>query len=169
MPSARTILAAGAAVAVIAVPAVADAKPKHAGKLEHKGGHGAKGKQQAGHKVSLLLRGTWSGGTLQVTGGNRAVRRAGLVGDTVTLDLATAKLRVADRNGDGTRDAADLRDGDKVVVQVRVARGDAAAGTLTVRKLVAHADDTSGDAADDSSGDATENPADDATDAGDDA
>jgi hypothetical protein len=159
MNSARTILAGGAALAVLAVPATADAKPQHAAKLEHQGGHGATGKQHGGHKVSLLLRGTWSGGTLQVTGGNRAVRRAGLVGDSLTLDLTSAKLKVADRNGDGTRDAEDLRDGDKVVVQARLARGEAVDGTLTVRKLVAHAQDASGGSADDASGDATDVPA----------
>jgi hypothetical protein len=153
MPSARTLLAAGAALAALAVPATAAAKPHHGGKLEHKAaGHGGRG-----HKVSLLLRGTWSGGALQVTGGNKATRRAGLVGTTVTLDLASAKLKVRDTDGDGARDAGDLRDGDRVVVQVRVARGDAAEGTLTARKLVARAkggeDDQGADDADDESGD----------------
>jgi hypothetical protein len=145
MPSARTLFAATAALAALALPAVAGAKPKH----EHASAKGH------GHKVSLLLRGTYSGGELQVKGGNRATKRAGLVGQSVTLDLASAKLRVKDRNGDGARDAEDLQDGDRVVAQVRVARGDVASGTLTVRKLVAHAergDDTSDDAADEDSG-----------------
>lgn len=146
MPSARTLLAATAALAALALPAAAAAKPKH----EHGSvkGHG--------HKVSLLLRGTYSGGELQVTGGNRATKRAGLVGQAVTLDLASAKLRVADRNGDGARDAEDLQDGDRVVVQVRVAQGDVASGTLAVRKLVARAKggDDSADDADEDSGDA---------------
>jgi hypothetical protein len=161
MPSARTLLAATAALAVLALPVAADAKPKAAAKHEHgsaKGTHGGKGR---GHKVNLLLRGTYAGGELQVKGGNRATRRAGLVGQSVGLDLASAKLRVQDRNGDGARDAEDLQDGDRVVVQVRVARGDVASGTLTVRKLVAHgesaddsADDTAEDAPDDSGDDA---------------
>ena len=169
MPSARTLLAATAALAVLALPAAADAKPKAAAKHEHgsaKGTHGGKGR---GHKVSLLhysgngtlLRGTYAGGELQVKGGNRATKRAGLVGQSVALDLAGAKLRVQDRNGDGARDAEDLQDGDRVVVQVRVPRGDVASGTLTVRKLVAHgesaddtADDTADDAPDDSGDDA---------------
>ena len=133
MPSARTLLAATAALAVLALPAAADAKPTHGVKHEHGSA------KEHGHKLSLLLRGTYSGGGLQVTGGNRATKRAGLVGQSVTLDLASAKLRVKDRNGDGARDAEDLRDGDRVVVQVRVARSDVASGTLTVRKLVAHA------------------------------
>ena len=79
----------------------------------------------------------------------------------MTLDLTSAKLHVHDRNGDGARDAEDLQDGDRVVVQVRVARGDVASGTLTVRKLVAHAqgaddstDDSAGEPADDSGDDA---------------
>ncbi|HEX4691791.1 MAG TPA: hypothetical protein VH276_13940 [Solirubrobacteraceae bacterium] len=157
MPSARTLLAATAALAVLALPAAADAKPEHPVKHEH---GSAKGH---GHKLSLLLRGTYSGGELQVTGGNRATRRAGLVGQSVTLDLASAKLRVKDRNGDGARDEEDLQDGDRVVVQVRVARGDVASGTLTVRKLVAHAD--GGDdsqAGDDGADDPAENSGDDA-------
>jgi hypothetical protein len=161
MPSGRTLLAAGAALAVLAVPATATAKPRHGGKLEHKAaGHG-------GHKVSLLLRGTWSGGAVQVTGGNRATRRAGLVGRSVTLDLASARLKVRDTDGDGARDADDLRDGDRVVVQVRVARGDEDEGTLTARKLVARAkggDDDHGadDPGDDSGEDAADDSGDDA-------
>ena len=147
MSSARTLLAATAALAVLALPAVAGAKPKP----EHASAKGH------GHKVSLLLRGTYSGGELEVKGGNRATKRAGLVGQSVTLDLASATLRVKDRNGDGARDAQDLQDGDRVVVQVRVARGDVAGGTLTVRKLVAHAqgtDDSADDAPADSGDDA---------------
>jgi hypothetical protein len=92
-----------------------------------------------------------------VKGGNHGVRRAGLVGTSITLDLAGAKLRVADRNGDGARDAEDLQDGDRVVVQARVARGDVASGTLTVRKLVARAqaggDDQGADDSTEDSGD----------------
>jgi hypothetical protein len=149
MPSARTLLAATAALAALALPAAAGAKPKH----EH-----ATAKEH-GHKVSLLLRGTYAGGELQVKGGNRATRRAGLVGQSVTLDLASAKLRVHDRNGDGARDAEDLQDGDRVVVQVRVARGDVASGTLTVRKLVAHAQ-----GADDPTDDSADEPTDDSGD-----
>ena len=122
-------------------------KPKH----DHASAKGH------GHKVSLLLRGTYSGGELEVKGGNRATKRAGLVGQSVTLDLASATLRVKDRNGDGARDAQDLQDGDRVVVQVRVARGDVAGGPLTVRKLVAHAQD-----ADDSADDAPADSGDDA-------
>jgi hypothetical protein len=151
MPSARTLLAATAALAALALPAAAGAKPtrEHATAKEH------------GHKVNLLLRGTYAGGELQVKGGNRATRRAGLVGQSVTLDLASAKLRVHDRNGDGARDAEDLQDGDRVVVQVRVARGDVASGTLTVRKLVAHAQGAD-DPADDSADEPTDDSGDDA-------
>jgi hypothetical protein len=167
MPLARTSLAAVAALAALALPAAADAKgkdpAKHASKHERtaeKGGHG----KQRGHKVSVLLRGSWSAGTLQVTGGNRAAKRLGLVGDAVELDLAGAKLKVRDRDGDGDRDGEDLRDGDRVVVQVRLARGDAAEGALTVRKLVARAkgadDHGTDDGAEDEAGD--DNGADDA-------
>ena len=151
MPSARTLLAATAALAALALPSVADAK--------HDATHG--GGKARGHKVSLLLRGTYSAGELQVKGGNHATKRAGLVGQSVALDLADAKLPVQDRNGDGARDAEDLQDGDRVVVQVRMARGDVASGTLTVRKLVAHAqraDDSADDSADDPAEDSAPTP-----------
>jgi hypothetical protein len=173
MHLARTSLAAVAALAALALPAAADAKgndpAKGAAKQERKAQRGAHGKQR-GHKVSLLLRGTYAGGALQVTGGNRATKRAGLVGQSVQLDLAAAQLKVHDRNGDGARDAEDLQDGDRVVVQVRLARGEAADGELAVRKLVARSDSgddstaTEDDQADGADGQGADDPADDPAD-----
>jgi hypothetical protein len=152
MSFARTAVTTFAAVAALALPATAVAHAGHGGdhgaKQEHKGAHG---KKHGARTVSLLVRGTWSGGALEVTGGNRATRRAGLVGESVTLGLSGARLRVRDRDGDGDRDEADLRDGDRVVVQARVPRGADAGAELTVRKLVARAkggdDATGGDEA----------------------
>jgi hypothetical protein len=167
MPSVRPLLAAASALAVLTLPAAAAAKPKPTAKHERTADHGGHAKPQ--HKVSLLLRGTWSGDAMQVKGGNRAARRAGLVGQSVSLDLVSAKLRVRDTNGDGARDAEDVRDGDRVVVQVRMAAGDATDGTLTVRKLVARADGGDSGAGADDQGTDDAQPADDSTDdAGDD-
>ena len=150
MHSARTLLAATAALAALALPATAAAKSDHGGKAH-------------GHTVSVLLRGTYAGGELQVKGGNHAARKAGLVGRSVALDLTSAKLKVRDRNGDGARDAEDLQDGDKVVVQARVARGEAVDdATLAVRKLAARAGSGSQGSDDDpSTDDSSDDPADD--------
>jgi hypothetical protein len=166
MPTARSLLAASAALAALAVPATAVAKP-HA---EQAHGHGRGHAKVKVHTVSMLLRGTYAGGALTVTGGNHAARRAGLVGQSVSLDLSSAKVKVRDTNGDGARDADDVRDGDKVVVQVRVARGDDAGDALTVRKLVdragSGADDQGEDSgSDDSADDTPAAPADDPADA----
>ena len=43
-------------------------------------------------------------------------------GDEVTFDLSRAKLVVADRNGDGSRDLADTAPGDRVKVLARMPR-----------------------------------------------
>ena len=138
----NTLVALG--VAVIVTPAavsegkVRDAKPEHrhgapASVVEkhadHKAKHGAK-------KVGYVFKGTWSAEGVKVLKGNKAVRRAGLVGQTVVFDLTAARVVVADNNGDGKRDASDLQDGDKVVVQARLARRDPGAGPFAARKLV---------------------------------
>ena len=118
--------------AALALPAAAAAKghPDHAGATHgHKGG-------RAGHGVQYIFRGTWSGGAVDVTGGNNHVRRAGLVGQSVSFDLTNARVVVADVNGDGTRDAADMQDGDRVLVQARLPKGDPGAGPYAARKLV---------------------------------
>ena len=58
---------------------------------------------------------------LAVEDGNAAGRR--WVGRTVTLDLAAARVDVADRDADGTITAADLVAGERVVVTLRLPRG----------------------------------------------
>jgi hypothetical protein len=60
----------------------------------------------------------------------------GVVGQTVAFDLSAARITVADNNGDGKRDASDLRDGDKVVVQARLARRAPGVAPFSARKLV---------------------------------
>ena len=55
--------------------------------------------------------------------GNAHARKGGFVGQAITVDLASAKLVVADTNGDGTLDVTDVKDGDRVLVQARIPRG----------------------------------------------
>ena len=129
-----------AGVAALALPAAALAKGPNGHGHGHKdvksheahGHHGAR----APHRVQYVFRGTWSAGAVQVTGGNHHVRRAGLLGQSVAFDLSAARIVVADANGDGARDAADLRDGDRVLVQARLSRSDPGAGPFAARKLV---------------------------------
>jgi hypothetical protein len=125
----RALLALG--VTLIVLPAAVsdghqlDKRPGHQDK------HGAK-------TVQYVFKGTFhvADSSVTVLKGNKHVRRAGLVGETVVFDLSAARLRVADNNGDGKRDAADLQDGDKVVVQARLPRRDPGAAPFAARKLV---------------------------------
>ena len=98
-------------------------------KADKESKHGSK-------KVMYVFKGTYSAAGVKVLKGNKHVRRADLVGETVAFDFSAAKVRVADVNGDGKRDLADVRDGDKVVVQARLARRDPGAAPFAARKLV---------------------------------
>ncbi len=130
-------------------------------------GHGKSGekhvkkthvKQEKSPKtVKFVFKGTFTApGTVTVTSGNAHVRKGGFVGQAVTFDLASAKLVVADVNGDGVQDLADVADGDAVKVQARAAKGTKAAegepAAFVARKLIDRAagDD---DAADSETGD----------------
>jgi hypothetical protein len=137
-------------VAVIVTPAAvsegkerdANAKPEHhhgppASVVERHADHKAKHEAKHGaKKVAYVFKGTWSADGVKVLKGNKAVRRAGFVGQTVVFDLSAARVVVADNNGDGKRDAADLQDGDKVVVQARLPRRDPGSAPFAARKLV---------------------------------
>jgi hypothetical protein len=145
MKLARTATALlGAAALAMPAAAVAKGHPADAG---HGHGHGQSHAQSharhqgnahahAHHRVTYVFRGTWSGGAVEVTGGNRHVRRAGLVGQTVELDLSHARVVVRDLNGDGARDLADVQDGDRVLVQARLPKGDPGDAPYAARKLV---------------------------------
>jgi hypothetical protein len=102
------------------------------------GPHGhAKGKHHV-HTVMYIFKGTWTAadGTVKVTGGNHHVRKAGFVGQSVQFDLTNAHFVVADTNGDSSHNLADLKDGDKVLVQARLPRKDPGDPPFTARKLI---------------------------------
>jgi hypothetical protein len=122
------LLITGAVALASVTPAAATAASGHAGPhaQQHVASHGkAKGKGKA-HNVSYVFKGTWNAasGTVTVKHGNAHVRKAGLVGKDVKFDLTGSKLVVADTNADGSITAADLADGDRVVVKARLPRKD---------------------------------------------
>lgn len=110
-----------------------DGKPASAGEKQAE----RKAARKA-HKVTYLFKGTFNvaDSSVTVVKGNRHVRRAGLVGEQVVFDLADARIVVADTNSDGKHDAADLQDGDKVVVKARLPRREPGAAPFAARKLV---------------------------------
>ncbi len=58
------------------------------------------------------------------------------MGQELTFDLATAKLIVADVDGDGSLAIGDVRQGDRVIIQLRAPRGVGVDAPLSARKLV---------------------------------
>jgi hypothetical protein len=114
------VLVAAVIAAALAVPAAAVAQPGK-GKGAEKPG---KVDRKRTKKVTFVFKGTFTApGTIQVLAGNAHARKGGFVGQAITVDLASAKLVVADTNGDGTLDVTDVKDGDRVLVQARVAKG----------------------------------------------
>jgi hypothetical protein len=88
--------------------------------------------------VAYVFKGTFNvaGSTVSVVQGNRHARRAGLVGQTVAFDLSAARVRAADANGDGIRNAADIQDGDVVVVKALLPRRTPGTAPFLARKVV---------------------------------
>ena len=83
----------------------------------------AHGKAKQPKKVMYVFKGTFTApGTVGVTSGNSHVRKGGLVGEAVTFDFASAKVVAADTNADQKVDVTDVKDGDVVLVQARVAK-----------------------------------------------
>lgn len=107
------ILAAAGALALALTPA-APAKP---------GGHPAKGKGKAPKARNVVVKGVVAsndGTTLVVTVPAAKGKGKGLArkpSGAVSIALAGARITAADANADGKVDAADVRPGDKVVVQ----------------------------------------------------
>jgi ABC-type uncharacterized transport system ATPase subunit len=71
---------------------------------------------------------------VQVTRANH--HGAGLIGTEVTIDLSKASISVADVNGDGQKNLADIAVSDRVLVQGRIPLRGALAGALPARRLV---------------------------------
>jgi hypothetical protein len=94
--------------------------------------------QRPDRAVPYVFKGTFhaAGPSVSVVRGNRHVRRAGLVGQEVAFDLSTARVRVADVNGDGMRDSADLQEGDVVVVKARLPRGTPGTAPFAAQRVV---------------------------------
>ena len=123
--------------AVLAVPGTALAKGDHAkghGKEKaerHQKAekHGKKDKHAKKDKAakkpkSYIFKGVYKGdGVVTVTSGNSRVRKGGYVGQDVTFDLSKAKIVAADSDGVAGVSAADVKAGDKVLVQARLPRG----------------------------------------------
>src|SRR5215207_289717 len=87
--------------------------------------------------ASYVFKGVWhADGTVTVGGGNARVRKGGFVGQLVGFDVAAAKLRVADTNADAAVTAADLVEGDKVVVKARLPRTEPGSGPFAALRLV---------------------------------
>jgi hypothetical protein len=88
----------------------------------------------------FVFKGTFTApGIVQVLSGNSHVRKGGFVGEPVTFDLASAKVVAADTNADEKVDITDVKDGDLVLVQARVARRTKyaeGADAIVARKLV---------------------------------
>ena len=74
--------------------------------------------------------------SVSVRQGQPHVRRAGLVGQRSPSTSPAPASRVADVNGDGERNAADLQEGDIVVVKARLPRREPGAAPFAARKLV---------------------------------
>jgi hypothetical protein len=126
-------------VAALAVPAAAIAQPS-SGERHDKKPAKVHGEAQHAKKVMFVFKGTFTApGIVQVLSGNSHVRKGGFVGEAVTFDLASAKVVAADTNADEKVDIADVKDGDLVLVQVRVARRTKyaeGADAIVARKLV---------------------------------
>ena len=146
MPDLRK-LAAVATAGVLAVPAVAVADKGGQPNQNSSKQHGASGQSHGKHKAkgkgrNLTFKGTLTGAaqndqvTVMVTGGNKPAKQ--FRGQSVTFTLTNAKIRVADTDNDGKRnEAGDLKSGDKVVVKVRLAKGQQPSGTtFNARQLV---------------------------------
>jgi hypothetical protein len=121
----RALAALGIAAA-LAMPAAALAKGGHdaGGKGAE---HGAKSKKPKKPKTATyVFKGTVAavdGTTVQVevAGGNSRGRK--YKDQTLGFDVANARLKVRDANGDGKRDLADVAVGDRVVVQAKLPKG----------------------------------------------
>jgi hypothetical protein len=118
-------VAAVLGVAALAVPAASIAKPP-----EGRGGGTTKPAQ-------YNVKGIYAGdGVVSVNHVNGHARKAGWKGTDVAFDFTAAQIRVADTNGDGSRDLADVAIGDRVKVKARLPKRDPGAGPYAAQRLV---------------------------------
>jgi hypothetical protein len=136
----RRGFAIGAVLALAAAPAAFAVKPADPGSNGHGHGKGHEaGHSKAGGKavVMYVFKGTYSdSGSVVVDHGNAHVRKANLIGTTVSFNLTGAKIVVDDNNADGNRDLTDVHNGDQVVVKARLPRTDPGAQPYTAKQLV---------------------------------
>jgi len=137
-------------IVALAVPAGAVAKQgddhgrgdhKGVGK-GHQGDHG-KGKGHGTHAVAYAFKGFYKGegsvageGSIEVKHGNSRVRKGGYIDDLVDFDLSSARIVVADANGDGQRSLADVAVGDWVLVKARLPRTDPGEQPFEAKRLI---------------------------------
>lgn len=125
----RSSLIVALGVAALAIPAgaVANQGANH-GKAK---GHGKT------HNVAYVFKGVYEGGSMvEVKAGNSRVRKGGLVGTTVTFDLTSARLVVADTNSDGQKNLEDVKTGDKVLVKAMLPRKNPGSQPFAAKRLV---------------------------------
>lgn len=114
--------AIGAVLALAATPAALAAKPDDPGSQGQGGGHSKKGGKAV---VTYVFKGTYAGGgSVDVNRGNAHAKKADLVGTTVSFDLDSARIVVADANADGSKNLDDVATDDRVVVKARLPRKD---------------------------------------------
>lgn len=126
----KRILIVAIGVAALAVPAGAVAKPGDAGNGKANG-------HAKVHNVAYVFKGTYAGeGKVEVKAGNSRVRKAGLIGTTVSFDLTGARTVVADANGDGQKNLEDVMTGDRVLVKAMLPRTDPGSQPYGAKRLV---------------------------------
>jgi hypothetical protein len=123
--------------AALALPAASAAKGPNS---HSQGSHGKSGQHRRGkHGRALIVKGTVAAvgtdGTVQVNVLHANHHGKSLVGQTLTFDVGQARIVVADTNGDGQRNLADVAVGDRVVVHARVAKGETPDPSVTITAL----------------------------------
>jgi hypothetical protein len=106
-----------------------------------RGGHGQGRAHRHIPMVAIVAKGTvvsvdptTNTAVVQVTRANH--HGAGLVGTQVTIDLSKARISVADANGDGQKNLADVAVSDDVLVRGRIPLHGSLAGALSAGRLI---------------------------------
>jgi hypothetical protein len=122
----RSSLIVALGVAALAIPAAALANHGHGKATGHRP-----------HAVAYVFRGLYAGeGEVEVMHGNSRVRKGGFINTTVSFDLGSARIVVADTNGDHQRNLEDVATGDRVVVKARLPRKDPGSQPFAARRLI---------------------------------